>query len=136
MAWDQVSHVWSLVPDSWDRCFTLKEFVHYVRRAPSRPAILFADAADRMRDRVHSAHELRRRARTDHGFWGGLRPQDLDLPVPNGGGPEAWKTFANAVRLLVADSMRLIAPPPASKPARKAPARLKAKAGTAKKAKR
>ena len=62
LGWDQVSYIWSLVPDSWDRCFTLKEFVHYARRSPRRPAILFADVPDRMRDSVAQAHELRRRS--------------------------------------------------------------------------
>ncbi|HVL80952.1 MAG TPA: hypothetical protein VM840_05105 [Actinomycetota bacterium] len=111
IGWDQASHVWSLVPDSWDRCFTLKEFVHYARRAPSRPAILYAGTADRMRDRVKAAHELRRRARSDHGFWGDLRPQDFDIPEPDAVHPDGWRTFARVMRLLVIDAMRLVVGP-------------------------
>src|SRR5436309_15708892 len=41
MAWDQVSHIWSLVPEAWGRVFTVKEFVHWAKQAPVRPPILF-----------------------------------------------------------------------------------------------
>lgn len=109
MVWDQVAHVWGMVPDAWARCFTLKEFVHYARQAPMRPPIIFADEADRMRERVASAHELRRRARTDHGFFGGLRSQDVNLLEPEGRSDAVWKTFAKAVDVLVTDVIHLLA---------------------------
>ena len=52
MSWDQVSHIWSLVPGAWDKVFTVKEFIHWAKRAPARPPILFADRGEAMRDKV------------------------------------------------------------------------------------
>ncbi len=108
MEWEQVAHVWSMVPDAWGKCFTLKEFVYYARKASTRPAILFASEAEMMRDRIRQAHELRRRARSDLGFWGGLRPQDLDLPEPEGHADGVWDAFVQAVKLLVSDTFSLL----------------------------
>ena len=111
MSWEQVSHIWSLVPEAWDKVFTVKEFVHWAKRAPSRPPILFPDAGEQMRDRVVQAHSVRKRARADFGFWGGIRPQDLNLIEPNGKGDEAWATLANAVHALVSDVITLLRGP-------------------------
>jgi protein-tyrosine-phosphatase len=111
MSWEQVSHIWSLVPQAWDKVFTVKEFVHWAQRAPSRPPILFADRAEQMRDKVVQAHGVRKRARADFGFWGGIRPQDLNLIEPNGKGDEAWATLANAVHALVSDVITLLRGP-------------------------
>jgi protein-tyrosine phosphatase len=52
MSWDQVSHIWSLVPGAWEKVFTMKEFIHWAKRAPARPPILFADRAEAMRDKA------------------------------------------------------------------------------------
>ena len=100
MSWEQVSHIWSLVPGAWDKVFTVKEFIHWAKRAPVRPPILFADRGEAMRDKVIQAHAIRKRARADYGFWGGIRPQDLNLIEPNGKGDEAWTTLAQAVHAL------------------------------------
>jgi protein-tyrosine-phosphatase len=156
MSWDQVSHIWSLVPGAWEKVFTIKEFIHWAKRAPARPPILFADRAEAMRDKVVQTHQIRKRARSDHGFWGGIRPQDLNLIEPNGKGDEAWSTLAHAVHALTSDIVTLLhgpepklaqpkkTKPPAkaaknsrarkapvkaaSKPPAKAPAKAKAKA--------
>lgn len=111
MSWDQAAHVWSLVPDSWGNCFTLKEFVHWAKQASPRPTILFPNKVEKMRDRVEQAHAVRRRARADFGFWGGLRPQDLNVIEPDGKGDAAWRSFAQNVRTLVTDVIRLIGGP-------------------------
>jgi len=111
MSWEQVSHIWSLVPQAWDKVFTVKEFVHWAKRAPSRPPILFADRGEQMRDKVIQAHAVRKRARADHGFWGGIRPQDLNLIEPNGKGDEAWAVLAKAVHALVSDVITLLRGP-------------------------
>ncbi len=108
MSWDQVSHIWSLVPDAWGRCFTVKEFVHWAKQAPGRPPILFPNRVEAIRDKVSQAHAVRQRARADHGFWGGLRPQDLNLVEPDGKGDAAWRNLAQAVRVLVTDAVRLL----------------------------
>lgn len=108
MSWDQVTHIWSLVPEAWGQVFTVKEFIHWSKRAPSRPPILFADRIEQMRDKVKQAHIVRKRARADHGFWGGLRPQDLNLIEPHGHGEEAWSTLAEATRVLVTDVVTLL----------------------------
>jgi protein-tyrosine-phosphatase len=110
MAWDQVSYIWSLVPEAWGRVFTIKEFVHWAKQAPVRPPILFADEVEQMRDKVAQAHAVRKRARADHGFWGGLRPQELNLIEPDGHGDEAWKTLASATQALVNDVITLLSP--------------------------
>jgi protein-tyrosine-phosphatase len=110
MAWDQVSHIWSLVPEAWGRVFTIKEFVHWAKQAPVRPPILFADAVEQMRDKVAQAHAVRKRARADHGFWGGLRPQELNLIEPEGHGDAAWTTLAHATQALVNDVITLLSP--------------------------
>ena len=134
MSWEQVSHIWSLVPQAWDKVFTVKEFVHWAQRAPSRPPILFADRGEQMRDKVIQAHAVRKRARADFGFWGGIRPQDLNLIEPNGKGDEAWATLAHAVHALVSDVITLLRAPeltavesPHKAPASRRP-RVKAKA--------
>jgi protein arginine phosphatase len=111
MSWEQVSHIWSLVPQAWDKVFTMKEFVHWAHRAPSRPPILFADRGEQMRDKVIQAHAVRKRARADFGFWGGIRPQDLNLIEPNGKGDVAWATLAQAVHALVSDVITLLRGP-------------------------
>lgn len=111
MSWDQVSHIWSLVPSAWEKVFTVKEFIHWAKRAPARPPILFADRAEAMRDKVVQTHLIRKRARADHGFWGGIRPQDLNLIEPNGKGDEAWKTLAHAVQALASDVVTLLLGP-------------------------
>lgn len=111
MSWEQVSQIWSLVPQAWDKVFTVKEFVHWAQRAPSRPPILFADRGEQMRDKVVQAHAVRKRARADHGFWGGIRPQDLNLIEPNGKGDEAWAALAKAVHALVSDVITLLRGP-------------------------
>ena len=111
MSWEQVSHIWSLVPQAWDKVFTVKEFVHWAQRAPSRPPILFADRGEQMRDKVIQAHAVRKRARADFGFWGGIRPQDLNLIEPNGKGDEAWAALAKAVHALVSDVITLLRGP-------------------------
>jgi protein-tyrosine phosphatase len=123
MSWDQVSHIWSLVPGAWDKVFTMKEFIHWAKKAPARPPILFADRAEAMRDKVVQTHAIRKRARADHGFWGGIRPQDLNLIEPNGKGDEAWTTLAHAVHALASDIVTLLLGPepkeakaPAAKP--------------------
>lgn len=108
MSWDQVSHIWSLVPEAWDKVFTVKEFVHWAKRAPVRPSILFADRVEQMRDKIGQAHAARKRARADHGFWGGIRPQDLNLIEPNGRGEEAWLALGQAVHALVSDVLTLL----------------------------
>jgi protein-tyrosine-phosphatase len=110
MAWDQVSYIWSLVPEAWGRVFTVKEFVHWAKRAQVRPPILFADQVEHMRDKVAQAHAVRKRARADHGFWGGLRPQELNLIEPDGHGDGAWTTLANATQALVNDVITLLSP--------------------------
>jgi protein arginine phosphatase len=111
MSWEQVSHIWSVVPEAWDKVFTVKEFVHWAQRAPVRPPILFPDPTAEMRDKIVQAHAIRKRARADHGFWGGIRPQDLNLIEPNGKGEEAWTTLAHAVRSLVSDVVLLLRGP-------------------------
>jgi protein-tyrosine-phosphatase len=108
MAWDQVTQLWSLVPEAWDKVFTIKEFIHWAKRAPVRPPILFADRAAHMRDRVMQAHAVRKRARADHGFWGGLRPQDLNVIEPTGYGDEAWAALTEALGALVSDVVTLL----------------------------
>lgn len=108
MAWDQVSHIWSLVPEAWGKVFTIKEFVHWAKQAPVRPPILFPDRVEQMRDKVMRAHAVRKRARADHGFWGGLRPNEFNLIEPEGHGEEAWNTLALAVRALVNDVITLL----------------------------
>ncbi|MEX0873834.1 MAG: hypothetical protein WD646_14060 [Actinomycetota bacterium] len=111
MSWEQVSHIWSLVPQAWDRVFTIKEFVHWAQRAPVRPPILFPDRLAEMRDKIIQAHAIRKRARADYGFWGGIRPQDLNLIEPNGKGEEAWTALAKAVHALVSDVIMLLRGP-------------------------
>jgi protein-tyrosine-phosphatase len=138
MSWEQVSYIWSLVPGAWDKVFTMKEFIHWAKRAPIRPPILFADRAEEMRDKVIQAHAVRKRARADYGFWGGIRPQDLNLIEPNGKGDEAWNALANAVHALASDVITLLTGPtqtppvarkkPAARSARRRPTRAKAKA--------
>jgi protein-tyrosine-phosphatase len=136
MSWDQVSHIWSLVPGAWEKVFTIKEFVHWAKRAPSRPPILFADRAEAMRDRVIQAHAIRKRARADFGFWGGIRPQDLNLIEPIGKGDEAWTTLAQAVHALSSDVITLLrgrespaaATTTSARPRRRSRASVKAKA--------
>lgn len=136
MSWDQVSHIWSLVPGAWEKVFTLKEFVHWAKRAPARPPILFADRAEAMRDKVTQTHAIRKRARADHGFWGGIRPQDLNLIEPNGKGDEAWSTLAHAVHALASDIVTLLAgPEPKAPPPKQRASRAKAKAKPKAKAK-
>lgn len=108
MGWEQIAHIWSLVPQAWERSFTLKEFVWWAKQSPSTPPIMFEYRADRMRDKVKQAHAIRKRARADHGFWGGLRPEDLDLIEPEGKAEDAWNDLARAVRALVTDSVRLV----------------------------
>jgi protein-tyrosine-phosphatase len=108
MSWDQVSHIWSLVPEAWEKVFTVKEFVHWAKRAPVRPPILFSDRGEQMRDKIIQAHAARKRARADFGFWGGIRPQDLNLIEPNGKGDEAWKALGQAVHALVSDVLTLL----------------------------
>jgi protein-tyrosine-phosphatase len=129
MSWDQVSHVWSLVPGAWEKVFTVKEFIHWAKLAPARPPILFADRAEAMRDKVVQTHLIRKRARADHGFWGGIRPQDLNLIEPNGKGDEAWATLAHAVHALASDIVTLLLgpepkPAQAKKTTKKAPAKV------------
>jgi protein-tyrosine phosphatase len=111
MSWEQAAHVWSLAPGSWGKCFTLKEFVHWAKQAPTRPSILFPDRVAQMRDRVEQAHTVRRRARADHGIWGSLRPQDLNVVEPDGKGDAAWRNAAQAVRTLVVDVAHLLGGP-------------------------
>jgi hypothetical protein len=111
MSWEQVSHIWSLVPQAWDRVFTIKEFVHWAQRAPVRPPILFPDPLAEMRDKIIQAHAIRKRARADYGFWGGIRPQDLNLIEPNGKGEDAWTALAKAVHALVSDVIMLLRGP-------------------------
>lgn len=111
MSWDEVSRIWSLVPEAWDRSFTLKEFVHYAKQAPSTPPIMFPDRTAQIRDKIRQAQAIRKRARSDLGFWGGLRPQDLDLAEPDGHGEGAWTPVAQAIRALVTDSIRLAGGP-------------------------
>jgi protein-tyrosine phosphatase len=108
MSWDQVSHIWSLVPESWEKVFTIKEFVHWAKRAPVRPPILFPDRGEQMRDKIRQAHAARKRARADFGFWGGIRPQDLNLIEPNGKGEDAWRALGQAVHALVSDVLTLL----------------------------
>ncbi|HYZ92478.1 MAG TPA: hypothetical protein VFA34_08790 [Actinomycetota bacterium] len=108
MSWDQISHIWSLVPQAWDKVFTMKEFIHWAKRAPVRPPILFSDRVEQMRDKIIQAHAARKRARADYGFWGGIRPQDLNLIEPNGKGDEAWQALGQAVQALVSDVLTLL----------------------------
>jgi protein-tyrosine-phosphatase len=135
MSWDQISHIWSLVPNAWDKVFTMKEFVHWAKLAPSRPPILFADRAEAMRDKVVQAHAIRKRARSDHGFWGGIRPQDLNLIEPNGKGDEVWATLAHAVKALASDVITLLVGPKVVPAAPRKIHRTKAKAKPKAKAK-
>lgn len=135
MGWEQISQIWSLVPGAWDKVFTVKEFVHWAKRAPTRPPILFSNAGEQMRDKVVQAHSIRKRARADHGFWGGIRPQDLNLIEPLGKGDEAWDALARAIHALTSDVVTLLTGPqppkvkPAARPARAKPrTRAKAKA--------
>jgi protein-tyrosine-phosphatase len=108
MSWDQISHIWSLVPQAWDKVFTVKEFIHWAKRAPVRPPILFSDRVEQMRDKIIQAHVARKRARADYGFWGGIRPQDLNLIEPNGKGDEAWQALGHAVHAVVSDVLTLL----------------------------
>jgi protein-tyrosine phosphatase len=108
MAWDQVSDIWSLVPQAWGKVFTIKEFIHWAKQAPARPPILFSDRIEHMRDKVTQAHAIRKRARADHGFWGGLRPGELNLIEPEGHGDEAWTALVNAVQALTNDVITLL----------------------------
>ncbi len=108
MSWEQVSHIWSLVPEAWDKVFTIKEFVHWAKRSPVRPPILFADRVEQMRDKIALAHAARKRARADFGFWGGIRPQDLNLIEPTGKGEDAWRALGQAVHALVSDVLTLL----------------------------
>jgi protein-tyrosine-phosphatase len=131
MSWDQISHIWSLVPEAWEKVFTVKEFVHWAKRAPVRPPILFADRAEQMRDKIIQAHAARKRARADFGFWGGIRPQDLNLIEPNGKGDAAWQALGQAVHALVSDVLTLLlatgdgqrSKPHGRRPTRRRPAR-------------
>lgn len=111
MSWDQAAHLWSAAPGSWGHSFTLREFIHWAKQVPPRPQIIFPDRMARMRDRVEQAHALRRRARADHGFWGGLRPQDLNVIEPEGKGEGAWRSFAQAIRTLTTDVVHLLGGP-------------------------
>lgn len=111
MNWEQIAHIWSLVPEAWERSFTLKEFVWWAKRSPSTPSIMFPDRSEQMRDKVRQAHIVRKRARADHGFWGGLRPEDLDLVEPEGKDDEVWADLAQAIRALITDSIRLVGGP-------------------------
>lgn len=111
MAWEQAAYIWSLAPESWGKCFTLREFVHWAKQVPARPAILFPNKVARMQDRIEQAHAIRRRARADFGFWGGLRPQDLNVAEPDGKGDAAWRSFAQSVRTLVIDVVHLLGGP-------------------------
>jgi protein-tyrosine-phosphatase len=111
MSWDQVSYIWSLVPQAWDKAFTVKEFVHWAKRAPVRPPILFPNKLAEMRDKIVQAHAMRKRARADYGFWGGIRPQELNLIDPTGKGPEAWEALAKAMQALTADVVTLLRGP-------------------------
>lgn len=124
MSWEHVSHIWSVVPKSWDCVFTMKEFVYWAKQAPARPPILFADRLEQMRDKIQQAHAIRKRARADHGFWGGIRPQDLNLIEPNGKGEDAWKALAKAVHALSTDVITLLRGPEL-KPAPSKPAQTK-----------
>lgn len=108
MAWEQVAHIWSLVPEAWEKCFTVKEFVHWAKQAPSTPPILFPDRSERMRDKVRQTHSVRKRARADQGFWGGLRPEDLNVLEPDGKGDRAWTVLGLGLRALAVDSIRLV----------------------------
>ena len=140
MSWEQVSHIWSVVPEAWEKVFTVKEFVHWATRSPSRPPILFPDRAELMRDRIQQTHAVRKRARADHGFWGGIRPQDLNLIEPVGKGDEAWTAMAKAVTALMGDVVTLLRGPevieakPLPKAVTKAPVKSPAKKAPAKKA--
>ena len=111
MSWDQVAHIWSLVPESWGKCFTIKEFIHWAKQEPARPRILFPDRVSHMRDRIAQAHDVRKRRRSEAGFWGGLRPQDLNLSEPNGHAEPEWHNLAQAVQMLVTDALRLVGGP-------------------------
>lgn len=111
MSWEQVSHIWSLVPGAWDKVFTIKEFVHWAKRAPVRPPILFPDKLAQMRDKIVQAHAVRKRARADFGFWGGVRPQELNLIDPSGKGPDAWEALAKAMQALTTDVVTLLKGP-------------------------
>jgi|SRR5581483_2466565 len=111
MSWEQVSHIWSLVPESWDKVFTIKEFVHWARKAPARPPLLFPNKLAEMRDKIVQAHAIRKRARADYGFWGGIRPQELNLIDPSGKGQEAWDALAKAMVALTADVIKLLKGP-------------------------
>jgi protein-tyrosine-phosphatase len=108
MAWDQVSDIWSLVPGAWGKVFTIKEFIHWAKQAPVRPPILFSARIEQMRDKVQQAHAIRKRARADYGFWGGLRPGELNLIEPEGHGDEAWTALVNAVQALTNDVITLL----------------------------
>jgi protein-tyrosine phosphatase len=125
MSWEQISQIWSLVPNAWEKVFTVKEFIHWAKRAPSRPPILFADRGEQMRDKVIQTHAVRKRARADYGFWGGIRPQDLNLIEPNGKGDDAWTALANAVHALVSDVITLLTGPEPAEP-HKTPKRSRA----------
>jgi protein-tyrosine phosphatase len=128
MSWEQISQIWSLVPGAWDKVFTVKEFVHWAKKAPVRPPILFKNPSEQMRDKVVQAHAIRKRARADYGFWGGIRPQDLNLIEPVGKGDEAWDALAKAAAALTRDVITLLTGPPAPPPAKKKPhAKPKAK---------
>jgi protein-tyrosine phosphatase len=111
MSWEQVSHIWSLVPQAWDKVFTIKEFVYWAKRAPVRPPILFPNKLAEMRDKIVQAHAVRKRARADFGFWGGVRPQELNLIDPSGKGPDAWEAVAKAMQALSADVITLLCGP-------------------------
>lgn len=111
MSWDQAAHVWSVAPESWGKSFTIKEFIHWSRQTTARPAILFPDKVSRLRDRVEQAHAVRRRARADFGFWGGLRPQDLSVMEPEGRNEATWRAFFQSVQALTTDVVHLLGGP-------------------------
>jgi protein-tyrosine phosphatase len=129
MSWDQISQIWSLVPGAWDKVFTVKEFVHWAKKAPVRPPILFKNPSEQMRDKVIQAHAIRKRARADYGFWGGIRPQDLNLIEPVGKGDEAWDALAKAVRALTSDVITLLTGPAPTAPKPRAKAKSPARSG-------
>ena len=104
--------------------FTIKEFVHWAKKAPVRPPILFPDKISEMRDKIVQAHAIRKRARADYGFWGGIRPQDLNLIDPSGKGADAWLALAKAKQALTSDVITLLRGPVVVPPTpRRAPVR-------------
>lgn len=108
---DTASAVWGLVPHAWSKVFSLREFVYYARKINKAPPVDF-DPANRMASKVAMAQALRRQARSEFGFWAGLRLEDHNLPMPGKRNANARQAatdaWVKAVQALVFDVVKLL----------------------------